>query len=174
MITEIDGDLLDFPNGVDVLFHQANCQNVMGAGIAAQIKQRYPAAFKADADCGPKGSCRLGKFSVAKVNDDPRRFIFNLYGQKTIGGDRSTNYEAIYEAMDRAFHLLETNILEHGGTFHVGIPHKMSCALAGGDWRILRAMIEVLVDKYKIPVTIVKYNKIAKHENQRNSLQAQH
>jgi O-acetyl-ADP-ribose deacetylase (regulator of RNase III) len=53
------GNLLDFPThclsfasneyiGINAIAHSCNCQNVMGAGIAKQIKDRYPQAYEAD------------------------------------------------------------------------------------------------------------------------------
>lgn len=44
MIIYKDGDILT--STADVICHQVNCKGVMGAGLAKQIKQKYPAVFK--------------------------------------------------------------------------------------------------------------------------------
>lgn len=83
----IEGNLLDFPNGINMIFHQANTENVMGAGIAQQIRKRYPQAYKADKDFFiPKGRERLGNHSVALVsrNSEDYKLVVNLYGQSII------------------------------------------------------------------------------------------
>jgi len=152
----IKGNLLDFPDGINILFHQANCHCVMGAGIAAQIKERYPAAY--DADLATKGQDKLGKFSTALISGDPLKIIVNLYGQDDIGG-RATNYEAIYNAMEVAMERMANSPRKEHFKFHIGIPKGMSCGLASGDWRILEVMIAVLEEKYGIPVTIVEWDK---------------
>ena len=36
------GNLLDFPYGINTIAHCCNTMNVMGAGIAEQIADRYP------------------------------------------------------------------------------------------------------------------------------------
>ena len=59
-IETIKGNLLDFPPhhpddpdryiGINNIAHSCNCQNVMGGGIAKQIKERYPQAYEADTE----------------------------------------------------------------------------------------------------------------------------
>ncbi|PLN86633.1 putative ADP-ribose 1''-phosphate phosphatase [Aspergillus taichungensis] len=45
MITEVQGDLFDAPDGA-ALIHACNCQGSWGKGIAEAFKKKYPAAFK--------------------------------------------------------------------------------------------------------------------------------
>ena len=40
----ITGDLFD--TKANVILHQVNCQGVMGSGIAAEIKRRFPQAYE--------------------------------------------------------------------------------------------------------------------------------
>ena len=153
-INEITGNLLDFPDGIDVAVHQANCQNIMGGGIAAQVRERYPEVYKADTEAHKEGLALLGFFSGCELRSDPSKIVLNLYGQDRIGEGRQTNSEGLYTALDRAFSLATST----KNPRHIGIPYLMGCGLAGGDWKIVRAMIDVLVEKYSIPVTIVKYD----------------
>lgn len=48
MITYRNGDLLK--SNCNIICHQVNCQGVMGAGIAKQIRLTYPSVFKAYED----------------------------------------------------------------------------------------------------------------------------
>ena len=163
-IEQIEGDLLDFPNGINVIAQCCNCKAVQSAGIAKQIKERYPEAYEADkthhAVYQNKGNSMLGSYSSARVwkAGEKVRFVVNLYGQENYGvEDRQLNYEAIYCAMNRLrinLNIAHRNLQETV----VGFPYGMGCGLAGGDWRIVYAMIEALFgDSEMIKVYIVKY-----------------
>jgi len=149
-IKYIEGDLLDFPEGIQVACHQANCQATMGAGIALQVRERYPEVAKADRDAFNAHEAKLGLFSAVKISDDPVKIIVNLYGQETIGGEKATDYEGLYQAMSRAF------LLASNRGYKIGLPRLMGCGLAGGDWRIVKTMIEVLAEKHNADITIVE------------------
>ena len=134
------GNLLDFPYGITCIAHCCNTMNIMGAGIAKAIADRYPEAKKADDDATKKGTNDLGEFSFAelKVGDETKR-IFNLYTQDQIGFGREVNYEALYRNL-----LLLRNKLNFLDEKVLGIPFGMSSGLAGGSWKIVYAMIEHL------------------------------
>jgi O-acetyl-ADP-ribose deacetylase (regulator of RNase III) len=160
---QIEGNLLDFPEGITVIAHQANCQATMGSGIAAQIRELYPEAAQIDREAFSKQQAKLGLFSVAKISDDPLKIIVNLYGQFGIKeglfgieGGRDTDYEGLYEAIDKLFRSIKQ--AEKHDRYIVGFPYLMGCDRGGGDWRIVSAMIEVLEEKYGVKVIIVKYN----------------
>ena len=58
-VKEIKGDLLS--SDVKIRCHQVNCRGVMGAGLALQVKQKYPEAFEQyKALCDQFGSSLLG------------------------------------------------------------------------------------------------------------------
>ncbi|WP_223260709.1 hypothetical protein [Bacillus sp. LNXM65] len=40
MIKTVDGNILEASE--DIICHQVNCKGVMGAGLAKQIKSKYP------------------------------------------------------------------------------------------------------------------------------------
>jgi len=48
MIKYTDGDLVRDADQFDVIAHGCNCFCVMGAGIAPQIKAKFPEAYAAD------------------------------------------------------------------------------------------------------------------------------
>lgn len=138
-IIEVDANLLEYQ--LDAFAHCCNCFNTFGAGIAASIKKKYPEAYQADLSFGESGDrLKLGQFSYVKTYDE--KYIYNLYGQYTMGTHkRQLNYEAIYNAMQ--------GMKKHAGNNSVrllGFPRNMGCALAGGDWRIVDAMIRSLFE----------------------------
>lgn len=135
MLRVIKGDLLR--SDCNVIIHQANCFATMGAGIAKQIKSRYPKAYDADKMYSvPVGSReRLGGYSLATVGD---KVIVNMYSQYHYGRGKQTDYGAMKKAL--------TNILidvTHRGMsdIKIGMPYGIGCGLAGGDWKIVENII---------------------------------
>jgi hypothetical protein len=56
-----------------------------------------------------------------------------------MGFGREVNYEALY----RNFHLMRNHLNNDPKTI-LGIPHGISCGLAGGSWEIVSAMINAI------------------------------
>ncbi|AZV02056.1 hypothetical protein Arno162_16 [Pectobacterium phage Arno162] len=108
IIKIIKGDLLKmFKQGhFDVIAHGANCQNIMGGGIAAQISSQFPEALKADQvfyeRMGKEENLRghfpnpamAGYMSEAHLKDGG--MIVNLYTQVTLG--RNAKYQYVERA----------------------------------------------------------------------------
>lgn len=151
-ITEYEGDLLHSP--CNIIMHQTNCQKTMGAGIAKQIKQMYPEAYRADYRFMmglPPGS-KLGNFSWAQCEDG--RFVVNLYGQLRYGRDvRQTDYRALESALRQAFGWIKNNFASPT----IGLPKGMGCNNAGGDWETVYEIIDTVSKMYQIPVHIYQY-----------------
>ncbi len=165
----IEGDLLDFPNEINVIAHSCNTRNIMGAGIAKQIKDRYPQAYEADTkafnieyDKDGQYVHWLGKFSKAELDD--RKYIYNMYTQATIGTGREVDYEKFWQALKRVEQdLYEMNVSKHEYDGSpppiIGLPYGISCGLAGGNWGIIKAMIEDIFANSPIKCYIVKLSK---------------
>ncbi len=148
MIQEINANLLEYP--LDGIIHQANCHHTMGGGIAARIKRKFPEAYEADLQtpCGDKS--KLGTFSVAVL---PSNFhIYNMYSQFFIGTGRMTNYEAVATGLSAI-----NRHAYNAGLKKLGLPKNMGCVLGGGDWRIVRAIIEVEFADAPIELFICNY-----------------
>lgn len=159
-IEQIEGNLLGFPNGINILCQNCNCHAIQAAGIALQIKKRYPKAYSADWEFHNKNNDYLGKFSFARVGNE--RYIVNLYGQDKFGiGARQVNYEGIYSAMELLFQDLNQEYpkidLKNGPI--IGFPYGMGAGLAGGSWPIIYSMIEdIFAGSEEIKVYVVKFN----------------
>ena len=165
-IETIEANLLDFPNDINVIAHSCNTRNIMGAGIAKQIKDRYPEAYEADTkaydteyDKDGQYVHWLGKFSKAEIND--RKYIYNMYTQASVGEGRQVSYEVFWKALKRVEQdLFEMNVNKHeydGSPPPVlGLPYGISCGLAGGSWGIIKAIIEDIFLDSPINCYIVK------------------
>ena len=157
-IKEVTGDILDYVGEVQIIAHQVNNKGVMGGGLAAQIRNKYPHVYKTYSEyCNGRreddllGFCQVTNFSSAP---EISTLCANLFGQTLEGMGRDTNYEALYVAME----VLKDFMLK-SGLRTLAIPHSMGCGLGGGDWRIVRTMIEVIFEDAPVEITIVKYGK---------------
>tara|TARA_B000000557_G_scaffold264766_1_gene271611 strand:+ start:759 stop:1280 length:522 start_codon:yes stop_codon:yes gene_type:complete len=167
-VLTIEGNLLDFPEPINVIAHSCNTRNIMGAGIAKQIKDRYPEAYEADTkaydteyDENGQYVHWLGKFSKAEIND--RKYIYNMYTQASVGEGRQVSYEVFWKALKRVEQdLFQMNVNKHeydgSAPPILGLPYGISCGLAGGSWRIIKAIIEDIFSDSPLKCYIVKYN----------------
>lgn len=145
----IKGDLLKLADEgeFDVIVHGCNCFNTMGAGIALQIKNKYPETWDTDKNTikGHKG--KLGTYTSTKVGD---LIIVNAYTQYMPGyNDLQENYTAIQAVMEKL-------AVDFEGK-KIGLP-LIGAGLAGGDWNIIRDIIKTKL-KDKVDYTIVEYSR---------------
>ena len=165
----ISGDLLDFPNGINAIAHSCNTLNIMGGGIAKQIKDRFPQAWEADCEASTQSKNTLGEYSKGELEsiflENKKGKIYNLYTQSNIAkgiyhwSDRQVNYNAFWQAMKNMQEDLLFVQHETGKSQVLGLPHGISCGLAGGSWKIIKAMIEDIFLDSLIKTYIVKYVK---------------
>ena len=165
MIKEVNGNLLTYP-GIQVIGHQTNCLSVMGAGIAKQIKARWPEVFREYCDYCKSQSDKhnlLGTIQVLKTDDG--KYIANLFGEYSFcesiapyeegGKPRHTDYDALKECLHRLHTWMALNDIKTGG-----VPDHIGCGLAGGNWDgVVYPMIkDEFRDDKDITLYIVKYN----------------
>jgi O-acetyl-ADP-ribose deacetylase (regulator of RNase III) len=149
------GNILDLAEqgAFNAIVHGCNCFCNFGAGLALQIKQRYPAAYKVDLQTIKGDKHKLGQVSVAAVTStykpDHSFLILNAYTQYNYG--RSTVH-ADYKAIRKCFNYINT----YFSNMELGVP-MIGAGLAGGDWNIINAIIEEQL--INIDYTIVKYKK---------------
>lgn len=93
-LKEYVGDLFD--SGADILVHQTNCAGVMGAGIARQVKERYPEVFRLYKNCClrlPQDQL-IGTTLIVQIGK--HQYIANCFGQRQYGrSGRYTEYPAL-------------------------------------------------------------------------------
>lgn len=128
-MTIINGDILEIKKGIIV--HQVNCQYKMGAGLAAQIRKKYPNHYNDFINTKPE----LGNIVITKINKN--LFIVGIYGQYYYGKIGTyTDYLALKKGFERVRYLMNKTNLD------VFIPYKIGCGLAGGTWDVVKQIIE--------------------------------
>lgn len=132
--TTVRGDILDTKKGVIV--HQANCQGVMGAGLALQIIRKWPQVFADYLKRYVNYGLLLGDVVVTEVEQD--LYVASLCGQKHYGRRRMcyTDYSAVEIGL-RAISALDTE--------PIYIPFQMGCGLAGGQWPKVTGIINTVL-----------------------------
>lgn len=178
---EIDGDLIVLAKqGVfDVIAHGCNCFCVMGAGLAPQMAKAFGAdrfhmeneSFRGDinklgtidyAYTYLKGTTSKIEYktpysyTVPKTNslleEDGwhKLVVVNCYSQYDMTGRRVGKIDLDYKALALCFQKM--NHIFKGK--HIGLP-QIGCHLGGGDWKVVRSMIQEYFTDCN--VTVVHY-----------------
>jgi len=151
-----NGNIFNAP--IDILIHQANCFHVMGAGIASDIKNKYPEAYEADLETGKGEKTKLGMASFCDLGSESAiKRIYNLYAQYKYGSkEKHTNYEYYWQGLTYIKNHIITTIDTWEGIV-VGVPFYMGCNRGGGSWPICEAIIKDVFDNdEEIKVLICK------------------
>jgi O-acetyl-ADP-ribose deacetylase (regulator of RNase III) len=143
----IHGDLLVLAatGEFDLIAHGCNCQGTMGAGIALQIKRRFPLAAAIDEPGAAPGT-------ISAVLLPTGLTIVNAYTQIHWGA-ASAEQRALSPVNDYAEPLPDTQenryrfirscmreIRRHFPHKRIGLP-LIGCGLAGGDWAVVEPII---------------------------------
>ena len=137
MIKIIDGNIFD--SNANIICHQVNCQGVMGSGVAAEVKKRYPHVFLSYRNDYHHKRLELGYVGFVTAKRD--QVIANMCGQDKFGydGKTYTNYEKLQACLNR---VLEYAMFEYDVKPVIAFPYHMSCHRGGGNWNIVYKMIE--------------------------------
>lgn len=130
------GDLLQkaIEGEFDVIVHGCNCFHKMGAGIAAQIKRKFPQAFLADEQTEYGDPSKVGTYSISLVDKYECPFIVvNAYTQFNPGAD--ARYDAIGKFM------LNFKRVYGKMNLRIGVP-EIGCGIGGLSSPHVRRMIE--------------------------------
>lgn len=137
MVEYVKGDIFD--TDCDVICHQVNCKSVMGSGIAYTIRNKYPKVYTSYKKyCDMLHDKLLGCIQPVECDDI---IIVNLFSQDDYGREKGrvyTDYDALDSCLEKLYNYCSI------GNYNLAIPYRMSCRLAGGDWNIVKGMI----DKY--------------------------
>ena len=164
MLQLAKGNLIDMAEQglFDIIVHGCNCQNTMGSGIAAEIRERYPDAYKADYEymmdedwrrCPPV--FKLGSYSEARVYGGGRTqfLIVNAYTQVGYLPRGVDHFEY------NSFSLILRKLAAIYPDKRFGFPY-IGMGLAGGDKDRIIAMLEDFAEKVSIKggsVTLVEF-----------------
>lgn len=128
MINEKIGNLLTAEE-VDVIAHQTNYAGVMAGGIAKSIKNDLLGAkgfFEYTNTCDTQKRNLLG--TVLYQTAVNGKIVADMFAQRNHGRVR-TDYDALQKCLED----VETYCSEKG--LSLGIPGRLGCGLAGGDWK---------------------------------------
>lgn len=137
MIKIIDGNLFD--SKANIIAHQTNTYGVMGSGVAAEVKRRYPHVFQSYRKDYEDGKLKLGYVNFTTAKQD--QVIANMCGQDNYGydGKQYTSYDGLQkcfdEVVDYAHEAFDVKPM-------IAFPYKLSCCRGGGSWDIVYKMIE--------------------------------
>jgi hypothetical protein len=140
----IQQDMLAVTEGI--LFHQVNCQGVMGGGIAYALAQKFPGLERDYHEMCKKYNFEqeqlLGKVFMWKASD--KLYIANVFGQGNVSRrERMTSYDATCNAFERIRLSMDKTpsyvFAKYADRFF--FPFKMGCGLGGGEWTIYSAII---------------------------------
>lgn len=125
-----------FDSGCDALVNPVNCVGVMGAGLAAQFKERYPDAYSIyRRDCFNK-LVRLGEMHIVWTQG---KHIIH-FPTKYHWRDKSKLEDIEAGLEDLTNRLPESNITS------IAVP-ALGCGLGGLKWGDVRPLIEAAAER---------------------------
>ena len=146
----LKGDILTVKEGY--ICHQVNTDGIMGAGIALQIRNKWPLVYDDYKRlCESRGSYEnlIGAVQIVTVVGNCTLNIINIFAQSLNTNERPTRYDAGADAFEHVHEFaLPSN---NGSTLY--IPKNMGCALGGVEWYIYLA----IVTHYFPQVNVVDY-----------------
>ena len=161
MVKTVEGDLFEHLEPRSVLLHQVNCKGVAGAGIAQEVRSRFPGWF--DDYAGYCASTPFEELPGSFISYDVPGAdlkICSVFGQVDIGKERrQTDYALWQKALGRITEQLD---LRHavGDVWTVRMPWGIGCGLGGGSWRTMEDLFRYFAGPspveyvfYKLPVT---------------------
>lgn len=144
MIEERNGDLL-VQRDLCAIVHQANCFHTMGSGIAMALSVKWPQVYQADLATKHGDRAKMGTFSMAMVEHGLMR-VYNLYSQFRYGRTAThTEYDMMAKGLRAINEDLDTPHY-YEGVFKIGIPYRMGCGSAGGNWDYVMHVLEDIYD----------------------------
>ncbi len=118
-----------------MIVHGCNCFCIFGAGIAKQIRERFPAAYDADlatekGDAGKLGTC---SYAVCPTSSGSV-VVVNAYTQFGFAYGRTV---VDYDAIESCFEWVAQQFAGE----RIGVP-RIGAGLAGGAWPIIANIIQ--------------------------------
>ena len=152
MITVIDGDLLTA--GESVIGHQTNCHGVMGAGVALQLKRKYPHMFDDYRQHCNNNHC-AGTTRLFRLKNG--QYIANIFGQYGTGFGKQTDEEMLECAVNDLIRQMKEL-----GLTTLALPYGIGCGLGGGEWKkvygiLVKCFTDSEADDSAQPIDVVLY-----------------
>jgi O-acetyl-ADP-ribose deacetylase (regulator of RNase III) len=159
MVKEVIQDIFD--SKANALIHGCNCFCTMSAGLAKEIKERFPQVFNADRETESGDIKKLGTFTYAGIYDYQKeeypdlKVIYNLYSQYSFGREkRHTDYGAFCKGLEEIRDSILNNNVYDIKT--IGIPFGIGCGLGGGRWVTVKSIIQEVFENSFLNILICK------------------
>ena len=121
-----------FDSNAQAFAHGVNTQGVMGAGVAAQIRERYPSIYRTYQEhC--EGGYILPGDAFVMVDTFRNHAIYNLATQDLPGP------HARLEWVETALTNMVDKALDYGDVF-IAMP-KIGCGIGGLDWDSVEPLV---------------------------------
>lgn len=134
MVQVINKDILTITDGL--IAHQCNCKGVMGAGLAKGIRDKYPSVYRYYREAYLANNLYLGQTQILRVNTS--LYVANLMAQDRYGTDKQyTDYDALSQCLTYVHQFAQEN-----KEIEVYLPYGIGCGLAGGDWSVVKELID--------------------------------
>lgn len=117
------------------LLHQVNCIGVMGAGVAGQVRRRWPECYDAY-----KRVCSKDMLGHVFLYDDAVK-IFNAFGQLGISRTKQVTDYAAWRSILRSLIAYLDSAKANGKELTIVAPYGIGCGLGGGNWQIMHKML---------------------------------
>ena len=127
------GDVWTDFNADISIAHGCNLQGVMGAGIARQVKEKFPKLYAGYALACASKTIKLGEVFPYWVEHEPPKLVYNLMTQWDTSG---ASYDGVWYSLKALRGLMikfETPI--------VSMP-QIGAGLGGLNWRVVKAMLQ--------------------------------
>jgi O-acetyl-ADP-ribose deacetylase (regulator of RNase III) len=144
-INYIRGDILETDS--DVIAHGVNCKGVFGAGLAKEIRDKWPEVYNNYMDKFLRLGWRLGEI---QINYPENKIVVNMATQENYGRDPKkvyVDYSAVAVCLDKLFKYCKEHSLS------CAIP-KIGCGLDNGDWKTVGHIIAKTHKENRISLNI--------------------
>lgn len=141
MLTEVEGDLFDL--GLPAIGHGCNCSGVMGAGIAAEFRRRWPQMYQQYREMCLRHELTLGDLFVYESDVA----IYNLMTQPTSGP--TANLGAIGKSVKAAL-----QDCDEFGIPKLGLP-RIGCGIGGLRWEDVRQVLDEAAEDSPVDLVLV-------------------
>ena len=144
MIIERHGDIWDTP--ADVVGHGVNLRGVMGAGLAAQVREKFPDVFEQYRKACSEGSLKPGGVQI--VYRPGGLNIANIASQVEPGPNARYDLlvSGICNTMIRCYH----------SGLSLALP-QIGCGIGGLEWEVVREIICGLAEFYRVDTELWTY-----------------
>ncbi|MGG4439300.1 macro domain-containing protein [Brevibacillus fortis] len=143
----IPGNILEAKE--NIIVQQVNCMGVMGAGLAKQIRAKYPSVYTEYKQlCEQYADARedlLGQVLLCQVGEG--KYMANLFAQLGYGKKGVyTKYDMLQKGLEEVLSLAKKENLT------IAIPYGIGCGLAGGDWDVVSKQLNDIFVSFRVKV----------------------